>query len=105
MDVLPEAVDEGSRRAFGAVDDLDDQLASALAALPASQRVVLVLRYTDDLTLDEIARALDIAVGTVKSRLSRGSEAVRADLARRGHPRATRATVPPSPDDDHGAPS
>jgi DNA-directed RNA polymerase specialized sigma24 family protein len=55
--------------------------------------VVLVLRYTDDLSLESIARLTDLPVGTVKSRLSRASDAVRLDLARRGHPFALAHTT------------
>jgi DNA-directed RNA polymerase specialized sigma24 family protein len=60
-------------------------LAAALATLPAAQRGVVVLRYADDLSLDEVARLLDLPLGTVKSRASRGSDALRAELVRRGH--------------------
>ncbi len=44
----------------------------ALAALPAGQRAVLVLRYLDDQSESETAELLGISVGTVKSRASRG---------------------------------
>ena len=40
-----------------------------VAHLPAGQREVIVLRFVDELSLVEIAQALDIPVGTVKSRL------------------------------------
>lgn len=47
----------------------DGDLARLLAMLPAGQREVLMLRYADDLSLAQIALALDIPLGTVKSRL------------------------------------
>jgi RNA polymerase sigma factor (sigma-70 family) len=50
---------------------------AALAQLPLDQRVVVVLYYLVDLSVDDIASALRIAPGTVKSRLSRA----RAHLA------------------------
>jgi RNA polymerase sigma-70 factor (sigma-E family) len=49
-----------------------DLLMRSLAALPPRQRAVLVLRYWEDLSETEIARALGCSVGTVKSQLSRG---------------------------------
>jgi RNA polymerase sigma-70 factor (sigma-E family) len=93
VDPVPDGVDQRARRGFDEVDDRDDVLVSALAALPAVQRSVLVLRFTDDLALDEIARVLELPLGTVKSRLSRASDALRVELARRGHPRATVSTA------------
>ncbi len=53
--------------------DIDD----VLARLPVSQRVVLVLRTRDGLTEQEIATALGIPAGTVKSRLHRARAAFR----------------------------
>ncbi|MEU7832706.1 sigma-70 family RNA polymerase sigma factor [Nonomuraea sp. NPDC049129] len=56
------------------------ELASALAALPAKDRDVLLLIAWGDLTYDEVARALGIPIGTVRSRLNRGRRKVRAAL-------------------------
>lgn len=44
-------------------------LGRLLAALPPAQREVLLLRFADDLSLAQIAEALGIPLGTVKSRL------------------------------------
>lgn len=41
----------------------------AVATLPAEQRAVLMLRINGELSIEEIARALEIPTGTVKSRL------------------------------------
>ncbi|WP_366816679.1 RNA polymerase sigma factor [Nocardioides sp.] len=59
-------------------------LANALGlldALPIDQRRVAVLYYIEDLPVDDIAALLDVPPGTVKSRLSRGREALRRSLA------------------------
>ena len=48
--------------------------------LPFDQRTAIVLREFDGLSYEEIAFSLDIAVGTVKSRLTRARQALRADL-------------------------
>jgi RNA polymerase sigma factor (sigma-70 family) len=53
--------------------DIDD----ALARLPVSQRVVLVLRTREGLSEQEIAAVLGIPAGTVKSRLHRARAAFR----------------------------
>lgn len=85
---LPDGVDEAAGRAYDAIEGQDSPLSRALATLPAAQRAVLVLRYTDDLSVPEIARHLDLREGTVKSRLSRGTETLRRLLepARRPEP-------------------
>jgi RNA polymerase sigma-70 factor, ECF subfamily len=62
------------------------QLAAAIAAavrtLAEPQRAVFVLREYHDLDYAEIAHALDIDLGTVKSRLARARTAVKEHLAR-----------------------
>lgn len=50
-------------------ETLRQDLADALRALPAGQREVLLMRFVDDLELAEIAGALELPLGTVKSRL------------------------------------
>ena len=58
-----------------------DRIGRALGALPIDQRAVMVLHFFVDLSLPDVANVLDIPVGTAKSRLHRGLEAVRAALA------------------------
>ncbi len=52
--------------------------------LPNAFRVAVVLRYFEGQTIDEIAGRLNWPVGTVRSRLARAREKLRAALARRG---------------------
>lgn len=54
-----------------------ETLLAALARLPARQREVLVLRYYLDLGEAQIAEALDISPGSVKTHASRGLAALR----------------------------
>jgi RNA polymerase sigma-70 factor (ECF subfamily) len=56
-----------------------DDLQFVLAALPEEQREVLLLRFVDGLSLAEVAAAMDIPLGTVKSRLHNALETLRQD--------------------------
>jgi RNA polymerase sigma-70 factor (ECF subfamily) len=60
--------------------ELASRIWDALEALPFDQRTAVVLREIDGLSYDEIAFSLGIAIGTVKSRLTRAREALRAQL-------------------------
>jgi RNA polymerase sigma-70 factor (ECF subfamily) len=53
---------------------------AALNRLPFDQRTAVVLREIDGLSYEEIAFSLGVAVGTVKSRLTRAREALRSQL-------------------------
>lgn len=53
-------------------------LDAALTGLPLAEREILTLFYLDDLSIAELAEALDIPVGTVKSRLFRARKMTRA---------------------------
>ena len=71
QEVLME-VDPGSRSDGTDELHLRQVLIQALAALPPRQRVVLVLRYWEELSEAEIADTLGCSAGTVKSSASRG---------------------------------
>jgi RNA polymerase sigma-70 factor, ECF subfamily len=58
-----------------------DQIGRALAHLPIEQRAVLTLHFYVDLPLTEAADVLDIPVGTAKSRLHRGLQSLRDEMA------------------------
>lgn len=66
----PPAPEAGSSRG---------ELAAVLAVLSDEQREVLLMRFVDGLGLDEIAKALNVAGGTVRSRLYRALEILRQD--------------------------
>lgn len=52
-------------------------LLHALAGVPARQRAALVLRFWEDLSVGETAKAMGCSTGTVKSQTSRGLDALR----------------------------
>ena len=60
--------------------ELAARLKTALDHLPFDQRTAIVLREIDGLSYDEIAYSLGVAVGTVKSRLTRARQALRHEL-------------------------
>ncbi|MCA9047253.1 MAG: RNA polymerase sigma factor [Planctomycetaceae bacterium] len=54
-----------------------DELTIALASLSDAHREILLMRFVDNMTQPEIAAALDIPVGTVKSRLHHAIECLK----------------------------
>jgi RNA polymerase sigma-70 factor (ECF subfamily) len=59
--------------------DARPELAAVLDSLPEGQREVLLMRFVDGMSLQEIGAALAIPEGTVKSRLHNALAALRAD--------------------------
>ena len=79
-DVIAAAVTEPSVQDGVDIIVRRDQLDRGLARLTLEQRAVIVLRIYLDLPVEEVAEALDVPVGTVKSRLHRAVSALRASL-------------------------
>jgi RNA polymerase sigma-70 factor (ECF subfamily) len=61
---------------------LSDVLRDLVAALPENARVVMILRYQEDLDPMDIAQALDMPIATVKSHLQRSLALLRDKLSR-----------------------
>ena len=59
---------------------LAERLWKALDHLPFDQRTVIVLREIDGFSYEEIADSLGVAIGTVKSRLTRARQTLRDEL-------------------------
>jgi len=70
----------------------EDEIAGAIASLPEKFKSVIVLRDVEDLPYEEIADALEIPVGTVRSRLHRARAILFAKL--RDYATAKGYTVP-----------
>jgi RNA polymerase sigma-70 factor (ECF subfamily) len=62
------------------MDEQSQQVHQAITSLPLQQRVVIVLYYINDLSLQEIANILDVPEGTIKSRLHYGRKALKKHL-------------------------
>ena len=79
----PELVAKGQPSALELVERLEvsERVTASLACLPATYREVLVLRFQEELALEEIAEIVAAPLSTVKSRLYRGLEAMRQSLA------------------------
>ena len=60
-----------------------EQLIAVMNTLDSKHRAVLVLRYFDGLSYDEIAQAVGVPLGTVKSRLNHALKALRTRLGGR----------------------
>jgi RNA polymerase sigma-70 factor (sigma-E family) len=77
----PKPLPDAPSAEHGALERLErDRLIRALRSLPARQRECLVLRYYGDLSEAQIAEAMGISTGAVKSHASRGMAALRASL-------------------------
>jgi RNA polymerase sigma-70 factor (ECF subfamily) len=57
-------------------DQVEQQVMRTLGELPAEMRTALTLREVDGLSYEEIAKALDCPIGTVRSRIFRAREAI-----------------------------
>mgnify|MGYP005751006827 FL=1 len=60
--------------------ELQEEIQQQILNLPDKYRSVIVLKYIDELSLKEISEILELPVGTVKTRIHRGREALRQQL-------------------------
>jgi RNA polymerase sigma-70 factor (ECF subfamily) len=70
--VIPSAAD----RQFGDLE-LRDRLEKAIARLPANYRLLIAAHYLDGVQYDDLAEALDLPLGTVKTQLYRAKQQLR----------------------------
>ena len=77
---VDQVADEGAQ-----ADHADlDQIEHGLARLPPVEREILTLFYLQELSIEETAEALSIALGTVKSRLHRARRLLRHEFEKEG---------------------
>ena len=79
-----ESVPEPAARIAQRDPMLGEVLRRLIATLAEAPRMVMILRYQEDLDPTEIAETLDMPIGTVKSHLQRSLALLREKLERRG---------------------
>ncbi|MED4935758.1 RNA polymerase sigma factor SigW [Heyndrickxia coagulans] len=62
--------------------EMQEMIQREILKLPEKYRIMIVLKYIEELSLNEISEMLDIPLGTVKTRIHRGREALRKQLGR-----------------------
>lgn len=80
LDEGEAAQPEGKESALEILESrqIQEALRACLQKIPAPQRAALLLRYQEDLSVDEVAQALDIGLSAAKMRISRGLSALQA---------------------------
>jgi RNA polymerase sigma-70 factor, ECF subfamily len=83
---LMEPIDESQLVDAASADEIDfsvedaTRIHAALDELPSEQREVLVLRFLEDMSYEQIARVVGCQLGTVRSRIHYGKQALRRAL-------------------------
>ena len=81
-DAIARAPGPGDAAALLERSEVEAALHEAIAGLPEDRRIVVVLRDLEGLSYEEIAQALDLELGTVRSRLHRARMDLKAKLER-----------------------
>ena len=83
LEDIAEWLSGGKRNSLQQIAEMDDELrqvSQAISSLILPQRMVVVLYYLNDLSIQEISEILEVPVGTVKSRLHYGRQALKKQL-------------------------
>jgi RNA polymerase sigma-70 factor (ECF subfamily) len=78
LERAPDTAPDAEDRAYAA--QIHKRIGQALEKLSARQRAVFALRHFEDLSLEEIADALELDVGTVKAHMFRAIQKLRGEL-------------------------
>jgi RNA polymerase sigma-70 factor (ECF subfamily) len=84
MDNAPEASDKTESNRLGAQMGLSPVVEKALSRLPEKQKRCLVMREMEDLSYEEIAQALGLSLGSVKSNIHRAKGFLKECLEKEG---------------------
>lgn len=83
LEDIAEWFSGGKRNSLQQMAEMDDELrqvSQAISSLILPHRLVVVLYYLNDLSVQEISEILEIPIGTVKSRLHYGRQALKKQL-------------------------
>jgi len=87
LEDMAEWISGGNKQSPSHIAEVDEEweeIRLAISRLPLMQRMVVVLYYINDLSLQEISEVLDVPVGTVKSRLYYGRQVLKRNLETNG---------------------
>ena len=87
LEDMAEWLSGGNKQSPSHIAEEDEEwedIRKAISRLPLVQRMVVVLYYVKDLSLQEISEVLDVPVGTVKSRLYYGRRVLKQRLESNG---------------------
>ncbi len=89
VDELPDRAEpeESNPEALAVRREEVSEVIAAINALPPRYRAALMLRHLNELSYQEVAAALDLPLGTVKTHLFRARAALLKELERRRQPR------------------
>jgi RNA polymerase sigma-70 factor, ECF subfamily len=90
LEDIAEWFSGGKRNSLQQMAEMDDELrqvSQAISSLILPQRLVVVLYYLNDLSIQEISEILDVPEGTVKSRLHYGRLALKKQMGLHHEPR------------------
>lgn len=95
-----ETLSDPGRSPFEAASDTESRalIEDALAGVNPNFRTAVILRDIEDLSYEEIAEVLQVSLGTVKSRILRGREALRKQLVARLDPESAPSWATPATD-------
>jgi RNA polymerase sigma-70 factor (ECF subfamily) len=98
-DTLAERLVDRGRSPFddAVCGETRQRISMALEKIPESYRTAVVLRDLEDCSYEEIGEILGVSLGTVKSRVARGREALRTQLLEAGLGPAAQAVEPAVP--------
>jgi len=99
----PRAIDQNVQELAASCNELRPILHAEVDRLPDRYRIPVILSYLEGKTNEEVAELLQWPVGTVKGRLSRARELLRARLGRRGLALSTAFVVAALSDDTASA--